>query len=215
MRNAMLATAAAALALSMGTALAQDQNMVHAHIGHVMTAWNDTPDGMGLLPAAQAEAAIALQHADLALEDPTDLDAVRLHLGHVVNALDPSMEANGPGRGYGVVAAASGAGKHAGFAAEVEGASDAVQTHAVHVQTSTANVVGWAEAAAAMAQAARGSDSAGQVVAAAIQVRAMVDAMVNGTDANGDGTVGWEQGEGGLAQAEAHMGFMMEAEGLR
>ena len=35
-----------------------------------------------------------------------------------------------------------------------------------------------------------------------------------GVDANGDGQITWEEGEGGLAQAEQHMGFMQQGEGL-
>lgn len=38
--------------------------------------------------------------------------------------------------------------------------------------------------------------------------------ILNGTDANGDGTIGWQLGEGGLAQAEQHRGFMRVGEGI-
>jgi hypothetical protein len=33
-------------------------------------------------------------------------------------------------------------------------------------------------------------------------------------DANKDGSIGWQTGEGGLAQAQTHMGLMMKAEGM-
>ena len=36
--------------------------------------------------------------------------------------------------------------------------------------------------------------------------------LLNGYDADGDGKVSWMKGEGGLAQARAHMGFMMKGE---
>ena len=38
------------------------KNVAHVHIGHVMTGWNDTPDGQGLLPTAEAEAKVARRH---------------------------------------------------------------------------------------------------------------------------------------------------------
>ncbi len=45
-------------------------NMAHAHMGHVLTGWKDTPDKKGLLPTAMAEAAIAKTHVGLALKQP-------------------------------------------------------------------------------------------------------------------------------------------------
>ncbi len=37
--------------------------LVHAHIGHVMTAWRDTPGQVGLLTIAQSDTRIAAAHA--------------------------------------------------------------------------------------------------------------------------------------------------------
>ena len=38
--------------------------------------------------------------------------------------------------------------------------------------------------------------------------------MLDGMDADGDGEITWQEGEGGLAQAAQHMQFMKEGEGL-
>ncbi|MDX1541362.1 MAG: hypothetical protein R3349_08145, partial [Geminicoccaceae bacterium] len=104
----------------------------HAHMGHVSDAWEDTPDGMGFLPTARAEAEIAAEHAALAARQPDDLEWMQMHAAHVVHALDPSTEAAGPGLGYGVKPAAQGAAKHIVFASEAEDASDNVKLHAEH-----------------------------------------------------------------------------------
>ena len=40
----------------------------------------------------------------------------------------------------------------------------------------------------------------------------MLVRIVEGFDANKDGTTGWQEGEGGLAQAGQHMGFMSKGE---
>ena len=53
MRAIGLGAAALLLAVTV-PALAQDKTS-HLHIAHVLDAWNGTPDGMGLLPTAQAE----------------------------------------------------------------------------------------------------------------------------------------------------------------
>ena len=69
--------------ISAGSAIAQ-QDAGHNHIGHVMDGWNDTPDGVGLLPAAIAEAEIAARHASLAVSDLTNLTNMKRHTVHVL-----------------------------------------------------------------------------------------------------------------------------------
>ena len=184
----------------------------HAHMKHVIASWNDTPDQAGLLPTALEELEIAQQHAALALAKPDDLASLKLHASHVIHALDPSVEAKGPGRGYGVVKAASGAAKHIGFAAAAADASDGVKAHAVHVSASAENVVTWAADAVALAKEIQASTSAADAKDKAMRLQAMLGVMMTGTDANGDGKITWEKGEGGLDQAAEHMGFMADGE---
>lgn len=195
------------------TAMAAE-NPAHVHIGHVMTGWNDTPEGKGLLPTAEAEAAIAIQHARFAASRPDDLDWMKLHTGHVMNACDPTVEPQGPGLGYGVVKAASGVAQHIRFAAESEGASDNVKTHAVHVATSAGNVVERCRRILELGARVKAAESAAQAAPLVAEIERLAKALVDGEDADGDGTVTWKQGEGGLAEVRKHMGFMLEGEGL-
>ena len=125
-----------------GATTAAQGNAAHTHIGHVMDGFGDTPDGQGLLPTALAEAKIAAQHAALAAEEPNNLRAMKRHAAHVLNAVDPSEEDNGPGLGYGVKQAAAGIARHIELAAKSEGASQGVMTHSEHVATSANNTVG-------------------------------------------------------------------------
>jgi len=115
-------------------------NPSHNHIGHVMTMWKDTPGTQGFLSVAIADAKVAAAHAGYMQKSPDNLDSMKLHAGHVINALDPSIEMKGPGSGYGVKRAAAGASQHIELAAKSEGASKGVQTHAG--QTKTAISVG-------------------------------------------------------------------------
>ena len=73
-----------------------------AHIGHVLTSFADTPDKVGLLAIAKTEAGIAAQHAGFAARTPTNLESMKRHAAHVLHAIDPTLEAMGPGKGYGV-----------------------------------------------------------------------------------------------------------------
>ena len=80
---------------SSGIVLGQ-ANPVQTHIGHVMESFQAAPNQQGLLPTALAEAKIAMTHAGLALKNPDNLDALKLHAGHVIHALDPSSRGHGP-----------------------------------------------------------------------------------------------------------------------
>ena len=179
-----------------------------------MTMWKEAPASQGLLPAAIADAKVAATHAGYMQKSPDNLDSLKLHAGHVINALDPSIEMKGPGSGYGVKRAAAGASQHAQLAAKSEGASKGVQTHAEHVATSLADVEEWTDAAVATAQKIRAATSASEAAPLVAELTAQINKISNGIDANKDGSIGWQTGEGGLAQANQHMMLMMKGEGL-
>jgi hypothetical protein len=46
------------------------------------------------------------------------------------------------------------------------------------------------------------------------EIEGITQAILAGTDADGDGQATWEENEGGLQQAAQHMRFMQEGEGL-
>ena len=203
----------AASSASVGVSNAQG-SAGHNHIGHVADAWNDTPDGEGLLPTALAEARIAARHGSLAAQDTSDLDAIKRHTQHVLHAVDPSAIESGPGLGYGIKRAAEGAAKHISAAAATEGASQAVTTHATHVATSAQNAVTRADEIVMLAGKIQETTSAADAAPLVEQLAALSQQLVDGNDANGDGRVGWQEGEGGLSQSELHLGLMKKAEGL-
>jgi hypothetical protein len=202
--------AAASLAVA-GPAAARQ---AHAHIGHVADSWGDTPDEAGLLPTAVAEAEIAAQHAGLAVFQPDDLASIKLHIGHVLNAVDPSVEPSGPGKGYGVLKAARGVVTHINLAASAPDASDNVKLHANHVATSATNVVHWAERIVELCGEIKATDDAGRAAELAREVQALTDAIVHGRDDNGDGNISWGENEGGLEQATFHLNLLKRGEGM-
>ena len=213
LRGATLVLTAAVLVLAPATVDAQN-NPVHAHIGHAADAFRGTPDGMGLLPTAVAEAEVAHQHATLAGRDPSSLEGMQRHMDHVIHALDPSEVESGPGLGYGVVAAAEGAARHTQLAAASAGASDGVKTHAEHVATAARHVGSLAAEAIELAEEIQDAEDAEAAAELLTQLTALTDAILNGMDADADGRIGWQEGEGGLAQAATHMGLIKRAEGL-
>ena len=169
----------------------------HLHLGHVMTNWRDTPGTRGFLPVAADEARVAVLHAGLALK-ASSLDEVKLHAGHVLNALDPAVEPKGPGAGYGVKKAAAGALQHLDFAARADGATAAITTHAPQVSSSLSNVVQWVD----------------QAIAAAQKVRVATDAVEAARWATDLAAVVRRISEEGLEQAQTHMTSILKTEGI-
>jgi hypothetical protein len=210
----MIALGGSTLAGQAPAAPADPVSPPHTHIGHVMTMWKDTPGTQGFLPVAIADAKVAAAHAGYMQKSPDNLDSMKLHAGHVLNALDPSLEMKGPGSGYGVKRAAAGASQHIELAAKSEGASKGVQTHAGHVTASLADVTQWTDAAIATAQKIRSAASASEAAPLVAELTVQINNINNGVDANKDGSIGWQTGEGGLAQANQHMMLMMKGEGL-
>jgi len=190
------------------------QNPVPTHIGHAAIAFGDTPGGQGLLPTALAEAEIAAQHAELGAADLANLNGMRRHAGHVLHALDPSVVAGGPGLGYGVRQGAAGAAFHIELAGGSDGASENVTVHTHHITTALTNVSQWTDEAVVLAQRLQSAASVTAAASLAMQLDALCHSIVFGRDADGDGRVGWQEGEGGLSQATQHMNLMRRGEGL-
>lgn len=169
----------------------------HLHIGHVMTNWRDTPGARGFLPVAVDEARVAVAHARLANKGAS-LDDIKLHAGHVLNALDPALEPKGPAAGYGVRKAAAGALQHLDFAVKAEGATANVTAHAAQVSPSLSAVLQWVDQAIAAVQKIRAATDRAEATGPAADLVALTLRI----------------SDEGLQQAQTHMGLMLKAEGL-
>jgi hypothetical protein len=133
----------------------------------------------------------------------------------VINAVDPSVEASGPGLGYGVKRAATGAAQHVELAANTAGASANIKTHATHIAASAKSVAARADAIVAVAQRIRSASTAADAAPLATEMATLCQQLVSGVDANKDGRISWEMGEGGLQQAQQHMDLLKKGEGGR
>lgn len=186
-------------------------NPVLTHIGHVMDSFQKAPNQQGLLPTALAEAKIAMTHAGLATKDPNNLDAIKLHAGHVLHALDPSLEPKGPGQGFGVKNAAAGVGQHALLAGKSPGANFVVAAKATQVAGAAENAGKRADEAIGLVQKARDATTAAEAAALMQQAVTVLTQMTNGADVNKNGEIAWSAPEGGLAQAQEQMEEMRKA----
>lgn len=200
---------------SSGIVRGQQANPVQTHIGHVTDKFEAAPNQQGLLPTALAEAKIAMQHAGLALKNPDNLDAIKLHAGHVVHAIDPSVEATGPGLGFGVKRAAAGVAQHIQLAAKSPGAGFTVMAHALHVAVAANNAVKRADEIVGLAQKARAATTAAEASTLMTQINTSIAQLSAGFDANKNGEISWDAPEGGLQQALDHMALLRKEAGTQ
>lgn len=198
-----------------GSLSAQETNPTHAHLGHVAEEWRDTPDGKGFLPTAVAEAEVAAQHATFAARDLDDLEGMKRHAEHVLHAVDAERAHHGPGHGYGVKRAAEGLITHLQMAMEHEESTGNIRTHGMHVVTSTRNTLDRVERIAALVEEIQAAGTAAEAAPLVQELQQVSEQLLAGEDAAGDGQVSWQEGEGGLAQAEQHMELLLRGEGLR
>ena len=170
--------------------------LVHAHIGHVMTAWRETPGTVGLLTIALSDTRIAAAHV-LLLTKSSSLEDMKVHAGHVLHALDPTRETTGPASGFGAKKAAAGAVQHVGFTAAVDNASPTVKDHAATVNGTLTDAIAGIDRAIAAAQRIREAASADAAGPAVRELQGSVDDVSRA-----------------LQQSEQEMRLMMKAEGL-
>jgi hypothetical protein len=169
----------------------------HLHMLHVMTNWRDTPGGVGLLIAAMSEAKVAVSHAKLAAANPSDLAGMKLHTGHVLNALDPDVESKGPGAGYGVRKGAAGAQQHLSFAIKADGATTSMITRAAQVLPPLSDVDKWTAEAVAVGQRVRAAATAAEAAPIVTHLAELTTQVADG-----------------LARAHAAMQSMLKEEDL-
>jgi hypothetical protein len=187
---------------------------VREHVGAVADAFQGTPEGRGLLPTAMAEAEIMRRHAALAAADTSNLDAIKLHVGHVLHAVDPTVVASGPGLGYGLKQAAEGAIEHLRMAEDTEGASTAVRARARAVRWATMNVLDRANEIIELGNRIRATTTASEAAALLPELTELTDAVVEGVDANRDGGIGFRRGEGGLEVASQYLATLKRDAGM-
>jgi hypothetical protein len=181
------------------------------HIGHVVNGFHDTPGLQGLLPVVMAEARVANQHATLATRQPENLQYMKTHVEHVMHALDPSTVPNlmAPGLGYGARKGIVAIAEHIELAAKEADATPTVVGHARHVAMSARNTITRIDQVLALAAQVRAATSAADAAKLVSQLASLAEQLVAGFDANGDGRVTFEPGEGGLQHVDDHVKLML------
>jgi hypothetical protein len=181
----------------------------HAHVGHALTTWRDTPDEQGLFVVAEKEVTIAWQHAQAAQQ--TSATVARQHVAGVIHALDPKHQATGPGLGYGGIRALTGAANHLEFASTSDDASRNIVKGAEAFVKQTAVVIENLKLAVDVAILAQKSSDA-ETSGLTVELEQLINRSLNGADVDGNGTIGNTTEEFGLMQIRQQLWEMLTHE---
>ncbi|MCU7845372.1 MAG: hypothetical protein KZQ93_16200 [Candidatus Thiodiazotropha sp. (ex Monitilora ramsayi)] len=171
----------------------------HAHVGHSLTAWRDTPGQEGLFVVAEKETGIALENAKAAIDNQANAPRRLRHLSNVVHALNPDHRESGDGLGYGAIRALDGSVDHMVFAAESEDASDNLIRMSARFAEGASRVSDRLRLAGEIAMLAENAtdEESGRLLK---QLEQVLNHALEGADLNDDGRVDNRFDEYGLLQ---------------
>ena len=157
--------------------------IAHVHLGHTTAGWVDTPDRMGLLVVAEREAATAAENAVKAFQSGRDPAELKRHVGYVLHALDPSLEPQGPGLGYGLIRAVDGANDHLRFGGDSSDASKNLKDSVLGLESTASRIRQGAKVGVAICQEIRGANKQDDLVSLAEELKSQTATLVRETGA--------------------------------
>lgn len=187
-----------------------DVDAVRRHVGHVLHALDPSAveNGPGLGYGAVRAAERTAHYISLAAASDGSTEAIETHSNHIATAARHAMT-NGE-------AAAELAREILAATAPPEEEADSTREQGAEAEGDTVAAeeeAGEAEEGAED-QAAPVAEEDLDIAAAVDELASLTRAMLEGVDADGDDRVGWQDGEGGLAQAQQHLQLLRRAEGL-
>lgn len=210
MKSIAVLTLIAASGLATGCAH-QMPLISHAHVGHCLTTWHDTPHEQGLFQVAMQELDTARRESDAALAAEQTPIQRAVHIDNAVHALSPDVQPLGPGLNYGAIRALENAVEHLEYAATSGDASQNVVSSVAVLSEIGVAVVARLRTATTQAKSAGVNDPAA-LERAALELRSTLRAAAVGVDANGNGQIEPNAAEAGIEQLHAQLGAMLARE---
>lgn len=152
--------------------------IAHVHLGHTTSGWVDTPDRVGLLVVAEREAGTAADSALKAFQSGRNPNELKRQVGFVLHALDPKLESQGPGLGYGLIRAVEGATDHLRFAADSPDASKNLKDSVLDLESAASRVRQGAKVGVAICQEIRGTNKSEDLVSLAEELKNQTATLV-------------------------------------
>ncbi len=184
------------------------------HFAYLTEVYFDTPGAMGLIPTGMAEAAIAAEYVAIAGRDPLNLNNMVANMRHVIHAIDPTAVGSGRGLGYGFKRAAQGVLTQIELATAEELLPEAVIFHKPYIVNAATGALSRADDAIAMARQVQQSTTPEVALSRLERLTGLVRAMAFGDDRDGDGRIGGNEAESGLARATYHLNLLYRMAGI-
>lgn len=208
----MIASALAVPGLLVANLATAQTNPAATFIGNITDRYADTPSNRGLIPTAVAEAGVATDHAGMASEARDNLGTMKLHAGHVIYCIDPTLEESGPCLGYGIKKANLAAIKEMEQAAAAPGASASVRILSKHILAALKNSIAIADQVVITAKKIQATTDVGTAADLADLLAVMTAQIQAGWDKNEDGKIAVE--ESAINQANQRLTLLKRAEGI-
>lgn len=184
----------------------------HAHIGHAITGWVDTPGQKGLFETAESEAFQALKSISDAQKAETDIQTSKQHLLEVFTWLAPEQANNKQLSNYGVIRALEGAIDHIEYASLSEDASFNLLETTRTFSINAASVLARSQATLAQVQANYTESNKDRYLSNIQQISEDLTWIVNGRELNNDNLIGSIPEETGLLQLRNQLSAMASNE---
>ena len=179
---------------------------VTAALREILVASEEGFDGGSLLDGALTEARIGEQHSGLAA-DATNINGLRQHAEHTINIFlgttedyDGDGRGSNPGRGVGVDFFLTQIEARLGQAADDATDNPQAQTQIEYIRVCLVNVRGWMDEIVRLEQSFFNAADVESVDADRVRSTEIDDALLQGADLNGNGSVELFEGECGLQQ---------------
>ena len=182
----------------------------HAHVGHALTSWHDTPGQQGLFIVAEKEIDIALQQSQEAWRAFGNAGQRTQHLENVLNALNPDLQPIGLGEGYGAIRALSGAIEHLEYAASSDDASENFVASVVGLATHGDRILERLKQAQNLSQ--RAIKGGTPLDRSTQEIYQLLVSAQEGEDRNKDGLIDGDGAEGGLIHMADRLQAMLKRE---
>jgi hypothetical protein len=176
----------------------------HAHVGHCLTQWHDTPENRGLLEVAEQELARAHAEAHAALTAASGPTQKAEHLNNAARALNPDAGQGSSTGDYGAIRALESAVEHLEYAGTSQDASPNLVTSVAALSEIGVGILQRLRTASEQARAANSNDAI-SLDRKAVELRALLHFAAVGQDADGDGFVEPTAEEAGLMHFRARL----------
>lgn len=185
--------------LGLGGCAHQQPLISHAHVGHCLTHWYDTPDNRGLLEVASDQLTRARSATDAALAVTADPSLKARYLADAARALKAEGEPEGPDS-YDAIRAFDSALEHLEYAGTSEDASPNMVASVATLSEMGVAISERLRAASVQARTDPPSPDAIGLDRKAVELRALLNAATSGLDSNGDGLIEPNATEAGFQQ---------------